>query len=107
MGFSSGGGSSSISSGTDVALSNPSDGQVLTYDGTTGKWKNVAVSGSSAVTLAALPAGSNFTRDYVSSAYPVRGSSRTDIICIWRGPTPPTIGGNYAVDNVDEWKVTP
>ncbi len=30
---------------TNVALNSPSDGQVLTYDGTAGKWKNADLSG--------------------------------------------------------------
>ena len=42
-----GGGSSRISTSQDVALSNPADGEVLTYDGTLAKWKNAAASGGS------------------------------------------------------------
>jgi hypothetical protein len=40
MGFGSGGGSSSIASGTDVTLNNPASNQVLSYDTTIAKWKN-------------------------------------------------------------------
>jgi hypothetical protein len=43
MGFGGSGGgsgSSSIATGTDVALSNVQDTQVLTYDGGVGKWVN-------------------------------------------------------------------
>ncbi len=51
MGFGGGGsGSSSIATGTDVSLSTPLNGQVLTYDSSVGKWKNIANAG-----------GSNFT----------------------------------------------
>lgn len=47
MGFSpGGGGSSSVGSSTDVALNNPADSEALVYDGTTGKWKNAAVVGT-------------------------------------------------------------
>jgi hypothetical protein len=42
MGFGGGGGSSSISASTDVALSNPANGQVLTYNSSLGKWQNAA-----------------------------------------------------------------
>lgn len=35
---------SSIAGSTDVSISNPSSRQVLTYDKTTGKWKNVGPS---------------------------------------------------------------
>lgn len=47
MSFNAGGGSSSISSASDVSLSSPADSQVLGYDGTTAKWKNVSLSASS------------------------------------------------------------
>ena len=36
------GGASSLSDLDDTSISNPSDGQILGYDGTAGKWKNVA-----------------------------------------------------------------
>lgn len=39
-----GGGSSNISTATDVALNNPTDGQVLTFDSSTGKWINATAS---------------------------------------------------------------
>lgn len=43
MGFGgSSGGSGSVSGSSDVALSAPATDQVLTYDGTTSKWKNKA-----------------------------------------------------------------
>jgi len=45
-----GGGSSSISGSNDVLLSSPATGQVLTYDGSTAKWKNI---GPAVVVLAA------------------------------------------------------
>lgn len=38
-----GGGASTLSDMLDVALSSPSNGQVLTYDNATGKWVNAAV----------------------------------------------------------------
>lgn len=47
MGF--GGGNSgnvSISGASDVALNNPSNNQVLSYDTTSLKWKNASVTGS-------------------------------------------------------------
>lgn len=42
MSFGGGGGSSSIGSSTDVALSNPNLNDVLTYDSSIGKWVNVS-----------------------------------------------------------------
>ena len=49
MGFGGGSsGSSAISSASDVALNNPANNEVLTYDTTTSKWKN-AVGGSGQV----------------------------------------------------------
>lgn len=45
-----GGGTSSISGSNDVLLSSPAAGQVLTYDSTSAKWKNI---GPAVVVLAA------------------------------------------------------
>lgn len=42
----SGGGGGSIATSGDVSLNNPANNQVLTYDGTSAKWKNAATSGS-------------------------------------------------------------
>lgn len=39
------GGASSLSDLDDTSISNPSDGQMLGYDGTAGKWKNVSAPG--------------------------------------------------------------
>jgi hypothetical protein len=60
---------------------------------------------SKVVNYAQLAAGSVVVVDYVtaSSTYPSRPSSRTDIVIRWRGPVAPSVGGNGAVDNVDEW----
>lgn len=43
MGFSSGSGTGSISTGSDVALNTPATGQGLIYDASVSKWKNQAV----------------------------------------------------------------
>jgi hypothetical protein len=42
MSFSAGGGGSAIHSSTDVALSSPATGQLLTYNSSLGLWQNVA-----------------------------------------------------------------
>jgi len=87
MSFGGGGtGSSKISTSQDVALSNPTDGQVLTYDGTLAKWKNAAATGG-APTYANLPAGSVFTVHYdgtnwldeAGNTITTRPTSRTDV----------------------------
>lgn len=44
MGFGGGGGNGSIANGTDVALSNPTNNQVLTYDSSVQKWRNATSS---------------------------------------------------------------
>lgn len=59
------------------------------------------------ITLALLPAGSTITVNAVNGTYPVRPTSRINIIVRWRGPTAPPIGGTGAVNNVDEWLATP
>jgi hypothetical protein len=50
-------GASVLSGLADVLLSNPLDGQVLTYDGASGRWKNKPQSGGGG----GAPAGSNIT----------------------------------------------
>lgn len=42
--------------------------------------------------------------NFGTSSYPVRPTSRTDLIAIWRGPTQPTAGGGYSLAN-DEYRV--
>lgn len=42
-----GGGSSTLSGLTDVDITNPSDGQTLVYNATSGKWENASSSGGS------------------------------------------------------------
>lgn len=44
---SGGGGSSTLAGDTDVSISGPTNGQVLTYDTGTSKWKNAAAGGGS------------------------------------------------------------
>ncbi len=50
MGFGgSGGGSNSLSTSSDVALSNPANNEVLAYDTANSKWKNASVGGAGAI----------------------------------------------------------
>jgi hypothetical protein len=58
MSFNPGGGSnSSLSSGTDVALSSPLDDEVLTYDTTIAKWTNKQVPASGGAYVQVVPYG--------------------------------------------------
>lgn len=54
MGFggSSGGGSGSISASTDVALNNPTNKEVLSFDSATSKWKNTSLEASDSISPA-------------------------------------------------------
>lgn len=53
MGFGGSGGSGggSIASATDVAVSNPTNNQALTYNSTVGKWQNNTISSSAIETV--------------------------------------------------------
>lgn len=65
MGFGSGGGgAASIGTSTDVALSNPANNQVLTYDSGVGKWVNAATS----VTLSGVVSGPSGTTVFANGA---------------------------------------
>lgn len=55
MGFVAGSSSASISGSTDVALSNPAPGNVLSYDGTASKWKNSTALSAIQTKVNALP----------------------------------------------------
>jgi hypothetical protein len=66
---------------------------------TDGSLNNAALRGTDAVIL----------YNTGSSSYPVRSTVTSDITrpVRWRGPVAPTIGGTYAVDNLDVWEMTP
>lgn len=67
MGFSPAGGA--ISGADDIAFSNPANGQVITYNGSTGLWINAATSGGTALTASKNTATSgNVTLTSGSSA---------------------------------------
>lgn len=106
MGFGGGsGGGSSVAGSSDVALSSPTNNDVLTYDSTSSKWKNaIGGSGGGAVTVANLPAGSVLYARYItaSSTWPARPTSRSDIMVHWIGGDeshPPSA----AINGVDLW----
>lgn len=56
-----GGGSSTIAGLTDVDISNPTDGQTLVYNATSGKWENGASSGG--VLVGTMPMGEPYALD--------------------------------------------
>jgi hypothetical protein len=58
--------------------------------------------------LAALAALTPAVAVAVAGVYPTRASVVTGSTpyVIWVGPTPPTIGGGYATDNLDMWRRT-
>lgn len=102
MGFGgSGSGSSSINGATDAAVSNPANGEVLTWDSGVAKWTNDSSAGGPP-TLANLPAGSTVSVYYSAGVWPARPTERTDITVQWIGATeanPPSQG----VVGVDIW----
>lgn len=110
FGGSGGSGSSSVAASTDVLLSNPANGQVLAYDGTSAKWTNQTQSGGSP-TYDNLPAGTTLTVTKSGTTWPSRPTARGDIVVQWKGPDPsPSIvstGTGGMLDNVDVRFVTP
>ncbi|MGB4759578.1 MAG: hypothetical protein WBP26_06000 [Candidatus Saccharimonadales bacterium] len=66
-------GNSSLGTSSDVALSNPANGQALTYDSATGKWKNAAAGGGSGES--AWDYGVYPRVIWTGSAWPSRASS--------------------------------
>ena len=82
------GGGGSISGATDVALSNPSNGQVLSYNNTLGKWQNAATVAQNTVKAVCV---------YTGSAYPTRPSGYGSVEFI--GPVDP----GAAAQTNDTW----
>jgi len=78
---------SSIAGSTDVQLSGLADDQVLTYDGTSAKWKNQTPSAANLtnVPLTAVKSG---------STWPARPTSSASTVVFWVGadPSPPIVG---------------
>lgn len=73
-----GGGSSTLSGLTDVDISNPSDGQTLVYNATSGKWENGAGGGDIFETLGTISAAT-VTMTYDSEYGSWEGAIVTDI----------------------------
>lgn len=63
-----GGGASALTDLTDVAISSPANGQVLMYDGTTGKWYNGSVQGGGGGTVTAITAGTGLSGGTITSS---------------------------------------
>ena len=87
---------------------------LLAAHNTDGTLTSAAVTTAGAVTNAQLTAAVQHTDavilyDTGAAAYPVRSTVTADTTrpVRWRGPVAPTIGGNYAVDNLDVWEMTP
>lgn len=70
-----GGGSSSLSGLTDVDISNPTDGQTLVYNATSGKWENGAGGDSMFKTIATFEGSA----DFIVTAYDTTASINTGI----------------------------
>ena len=96
MGFNPAGGA--ISGATDVALSNPANNQVLTYNSGVAKWQNQNAAAGGNVSIAQLPAGSMLYALESGGAY-TRPTSRTDIRVTFIGLSDP---GSTALTN-DIW----
>lgn len=98
MGFGgSSGGSFNLAGATDIALSNPTNTQVLGYNSTTSKWSNAnSTNPMAGITGAKIIVTQDFT-----TAGTARSTSRTDVTVRWRGPVEPT---NMLIG--DEWYVT-
>jgi len=94
------GGSGRIATSSDVALSNPADGQVLAYDTATAKWKNAVVTGGSgAVSSVAGRTGAvvlaesditNLSTDLASKAQATNGGMEAAVIA--------NSGSSYAIN---------
>lgn len=81
MGFggSSSGGSGSIASSTDVALNNVINNQLLGYDTTTSKWKNVSTNDALVVAIRSVTSSTTLILTDAMKAVEVTAASATTI----------------------------
>ena len=96
-----GGGSSTLSGLTDVDISNPSDGQTLVYNATSGKWENGAGGGGSSgilvVHVVEIPGTENFRLD---KTWQEIWDAQTSGVIV-------AISNGYAQGNTAEWSCAP
>lgn len=97
-----GGGATRLDALSDVAISNPTNGQVLKYNSTTGKWYNGTDSGVSSVAWGDITgkpstiAGYNIGDAYISSGTVyLGGSSITPVTSLSGYATETWVGNNY------------
>lgn len=106
-----GGGSSTLSGLTDVDISNPTNGQTLVYNATSGKWENGAGGsggGSGGLLVIGLSDPETFTLDktwkeiYESDYAVIRDTTSVDTVA-WETVTMVYIEGhNYVVQAYDD-----
>ena len=81
LGFSAsgggGGGATDLADLDDVALSTPQTGQVLMYNGTTGKWYNGTVQGGGGGTVTSITAGTGLTGGTITASGTIALSQET------------------------------
>ena len=92
-----GGGSSTLAGLLDVAIESPQTGQVLTYDGVTGKWVNMAVPGGGGGTVTSVGLTSQATGLTVTGA--TITTSGTFVLSLTSGYGIPTTAKQQAWDN--------
>jgi len=105
MSFGGGGGGGSISGATDVALSAPTNGQVLGYNSTLAKWQNQTVTGSvgsaTPLALGSATAGVSTSAARQDHVHPTTGllltSQQTSLkaVCVYNGSAYPARPSGY------------
>lgn len=80
MGFGgSGGGSSAIAGASDVALNNPADSHVLSYDSSTTKWSNASSGAIARVAITAQTASYTLVLSDAGKAVEITSASATNV----------------------------
>jgi len=94
------GGSTALSDLVDVALNNPTNGQALVYNATTGKWTNQTISGGGtdmATVWSALAAGTNEQINASHLANALSGYAQTSALANYLPIAGGTVTGNLSV----------
>lgn len=98
----SGGGASTLANLTDTDITSPTDGQVLTYNGTTGKWGNQTPSGVAESVVGTVENGTTASKAYAVGEHFIRNDKFcTAIAAIASGATL-TQGTNYVEGTIAE-----
>lgn len=101
-GASGGGGASTLANLTDTDITSPTDGQVLTYNGTTGKWGNQTPSGVAESVVGTVENGTTASQPYAVGEHFIRNDKFCTVIAAIASGATLTQGTNYVEGSISQ-----